>query len=379
MSKEGHVSRDPDAKGVSWRYLIDAFSGDGKRRQIHKRGFKTKAEAVAALDEMKASLKIGHGAAPSRMLVADYLQDRWLPGLEANGKLKPTTIANHRNATRHIIAAIGAVRLDALEPAQFDAIAAGLKERGKSVSLRRQVHNTARKAFGDAINPYRLMTYNPVLDATSPPSVKAKPKAWSAAEVERFLAVAAADRWAALWRLAVTTGMRRGELLGLRWQNVDLDRGELLVMESLTVAGHKTHEGTPKNDRARRIRIGGETVRQLKAWKAQQNRERIVCGDLWPDTGRVFTWHDGADVHPNIITRTFKRLQAKADVTPLRGPHNLRHTAATVLLENGTNIKDVSTRLGHSSSRVTMDLYVEPSSERDAAAAETLEDLFGTA
>lgn len=64
-----------------------------------------------------------------------------------------------------------------------------------------------------------------------------------------------------------------------------------------------------------------------------------MCGDLWPDTGRVFTWQDGADVHPNIITRRFKRPQAKADVAPLRGPHNLRHTAATVLLENSTNIK----------------------------------------
>jgi integrase len=238
----------------------------------------------------------------------------------------------------------------------------------------RYVHVTARKAL-DAACRWRLVAWNAATEADAPAQTPADPKAWTVEEMQAFFAVAVTDRWWPLWRLAATTGMRRGELVGLRWSALDLDRGVLVVESNTVVVGSQLVDDTPKNRRARRIGLDPETVAVLKTWKRTQAAERLAMGGPWPGGDRVFLWPDGSVLHPNVVTRTFGRLVERAGVRQLR-LHNLRHAWATHALDRGVDVKDVSVRLGHSSTRITHDVYVAALPERDARAASVVADLY---
>jgi integrase len=138
---------------------------------------------------------------------------------------------------------------------------------------------------------------------------------------------------------------------------------------------HKVVESTPKSGRSRRIALDPTTVAALRSWKRAQAAERLTLGGPWPGEDHIFTWADGTVVHPDVVTRTFGRAVAAAGVPPLR-LHNLRHTWATHALDAGVDVKEVSTRLGHSSTRITYDIYVAALPERDQAAAVTVADIY---
>lgn len=372
MSGQGSVRCDQ--KTGAWFFVVDAPQANGKRRQIKKRGFSTRKEAQHALDELRASMRGGRGVDPNRLTLGEFVERRWLPHVDADEKLKPTTKAAYRSAARHLVEHAGQVRLTELRGDDIDHVLAQLRHR--SVSLRHSVHTVAHKALGQAIR-WRLVGFNAAEDATSPGQPKPAPTAWSPEQVGAFLHVAQRDRWWPLWLLAATTGMRRGELCGLRWRDVDIDRGVLVVASNVTVTGHEVHRGTPKTGRSRELRLDAGTIAALRSWRAQQAAELLLLGELRPDHDSVFTWPDGSPVHPAVVTRTFGRLLHRAGLPPLR-LHGLRHSWATNALDAGVDIKDVSTRLGHSSTRVTLDIYVAPSSARDAHAAELVAGLYGS-
>jgi integrase len=365
--------QDP-ARGT-WTFVVDVPGPDGRRRQVRRRGFATKAAAADAERDLLRSVRTGRRVLAARTTFGDFLRDRWLPALDADPRLKPTTKAGYRNASRHLIRHLGAVRLDVLAGDDLERLYGELRALGRSESLCHMVHVTAHKALGAAVR-WRLVGFNPADDAAAPAQAAPQPKAWTSEQVGRFLDVAADDRWAPLWRLAATTGMRRGELVGIRWSDLDLDRAALTVANNITVVDHILHDGTPKGNRARSLRLDGGTVAALRTWRRTQAGERLAMGGVWPDHDLVFTWPDGSVVHPDVVTRTYKRLVAKAGL-PLLRLHALRHAWATNALRAGVDVKDVATRLGHSSTRITHDIYVAPSSDRDAAAAELVAGLYG--
>ena len=264
------------------------------------------------------------------------------------------------------------MQLSELRGDDLDRVYAALSD--KSNSLRRQVHVCAHKALGDAIR-WRLVGFNAAEDANAPATPRPKPEAWTPTQVATFLDVASTDRWAPLWRLAATTGMRRGELVGLRWNDIDIETGEVTIERNVTVVDHGLHVGTPKNDRSRSIRLDAGTVQALRSHKARQSAEMLLLGENRPDHDYLFTWQDGSLVHPDVVTRTFKRLTARAQLPPLR-LHGLRHSFATNALAHGVDVKDVATRLGHASTRITHDIYTAPSTSRDAEAAELIAGLY---
>lgn len=370
MSGQGSVRHDP--KTGTWLFVVDASQINGKRRQIKRRGFRSRKEATHALEELRASMRGGRGVDPNRLTLSEFIEDRWLPHVDADDKLKPTTKAAYRSATRHLVEHAGRVRLADLRGDDIDHVLDQLRHR--STSLRHSVFTVAHKALGQAVR-WRLIGFNAADDATSPGQPKPTPTAWTPAQVGTFLHEAQSDRWWPLWLLAATTGMRRGELCGLRWRDVDLERGVLVVASNVTVTGHEVHRGTPKSGRSREIRVDAGTVGVLRSWRARQAAELLVLGELRPTHDSVFTWPDGSPVHPAIVTRTFRRLLQRAGLPSLR-LHGLRHSWATNALQAGVDIKDVATRLGHSSTRVTHDIYVAPSSARDAQAAELVASLY---
>jgi integrase len=176
---------------------------------------------------------------------------------------------------------------------------------------------------------------------------------------------------AAAFVLLATTGMRRGEALGLRWSDVDLDAGRLSIVQTITTVRDKMVITPPKTARSRRsVSLDPETVAALREHRRKQNEERLRAGEVWSGEGDfVFTDELGRPVHPSALSRLFTSYVRRADLPAIR-LHDLRHTYATVALGAGVHPKIVSERLGHATTAVTLDLYshVTPTIDAEAAA-----------
>lgn len=173
----------------------------------------------------------------------------------------------------------------------------------------------------------------------------------------------------ALYGVVVLTGLRRGEALGLRWADVDLDEGVLHVRQQVVAVGTEVRIGPPKTKAGERtVALSEATVAMLREHQARQRPERLMWGEAWHDSGHVFTYEDGRMLRPDHVTHLFRRLAKEAGL-PLIRLHNLRHTSASLALAAGVPMKVVSDRLGHSSESITSALYtvVVPAVARDAA------------
>jgi integrase len=179
---------------------------------------------------------------------------------------------------------------------------------------------------------------------------------WTPQQVRTFLGAVDGDRFYALWVLLLTTGMRRGELAGLRWCDVDLDAGVLSVVRTRVSVAYTVSESDPKTRSSRRsVTLDARVVAVLRTHRRRQLEERLRWGEAWTDTGYVFTREDGWPIHPERISVLFARLVEIAGVPKIR-LHDLRHTSASLALASGVHPKVVGERLGHSSISVTLDL-----------------------
>ncbi len=197
------------------------------------------------------------------------------------------------------------------------------------------------------------------------------PRAWTTDQLVAFLDASAADEMGPLWRFIATTGCRRGEALGLSWDDVDLEAGTATITRQRTIAGGTVVEGAPKTRAgARTVALDGDTIEALRAHRAGQNAERLKLGAGWPTHGLVFTHADGTPLWPQTVTARFKAL-AESLGLPTIGVHGLRHSAATWMISSGVNPRVVQQRLGHSNVSITLGLYthVLPGHDRDAAEA----------
>jgi integrase len=204
-----------------------------------------------------------------------------------------------------------------------------------------------------------------------PPATKRTPRTWTAEQVGEFLRSTANDRLAPLWRFFAVTGCRRGEALGLRWAEVDLDGGTATIVRQRTIAGGSVVEGAPKTGAgARTVALDAGTIGQLRSWRSAQAAERLLMGAGWANTGLVFTHADGRGLWPQTVTRRFGQLSETAGL-PSIGVHGLRHSVATHLIARGVNPRVVQQRLGHAHVSVTLGLYthVLPAHDREAAAS----------
>ena len=217
-----------------------------------------------------------------------------------------------------------------------------------------------------------LLRRNPAERAHAKPKDRPEMRTWSADELATFLAFTAQDRELALYHVAAATGMRRGELLGLRWRDVDLDGVRLSVRQQYTRQGKSLGFGPPKSAKSiRTIDLDGETVDLLREQRERQLFERRAWGKAYRvDLDLVFCRPGGAPEDPNVVGRRFGRRIRDLARLPAIGLHGLRHTHATLLLEEGVDVKTVSERLGHDSVQTTLELYghVTPKMRANAAA-----------
>ncbi len=362
--KDGNPRRE-------WAFVVDVAPPGAERKQVRRSGFKNKAEAQRALTEVLSTLDHGTFVAPDTMTVADYLTG-WCATLAAAGR-RPSTVESYaRNVRVHIAPAVGSVKLQALTPVHLDRLYADMAER-LSPRMVRYVHTIIRKALSDAVK--KGLVVRNVADAATPPSAKStkapEMATWTPEQLRTFLDGVADHRLFPLLRLAAMTGLRRGEVLGLRWSDVDLDARRLVVRQQVTAVAGKVQVGELKTAAGRRtITLDPGTVELLRDHRKRQLEERLLLGSGYVDQGLVFAGLDGALIHPDSLTKLFDRLVAASGLPRLR-LHDLRHTHATHLIARGVHSKRVSARLGHTSHSFTMDTYghLMPDDEGDAAAA----------
>lgn len=264
---------------------------------------------------------------------------------------------------------LGRVRLGQLTPAHVQRLYAGLLGRGLSPSTVRRVHAALHRALGQAVR-WRLATSN-VADLVDPPQpVRKEMVALTPVHVRLLLEAATGERLEALFAVAVTAGLRRGELLALRWSDVDLDDGFVRVVGSLARARGKgvaiTNPKTPRS--RRRVELTATAVDALQRHRAVQAAERLAAGPWWKTGDLVFTNHQGGFLAVKDVYAAYHRVLDRAGLPRVRF-HDLRHTAATLMLSRGVHPKVASEMLGHSTIAITLDLYshVTETMQREAA------------
>jgi integrase len=304
------------------------------------------------------------------------------PGLSLwalDGSIRPTTAKTYDVAVRvHIVPVLGAVPLQQLTRNAIRGLYEKLRESGRARGPRAglapkavyNVHLTLHRALEDAVAD-GLLRYNPAARAHRPTGSKTEMRVWSSAQLRQFLASVEHEATFPLWRLAATTGMRRGELLGLSWGDVDLDKARLTVQRQLIRNGHRLTLGRPKTEAGRRcLSLDATTVEILRLHK---NRHAVT----WQGGGfgcpsepdLVFCRPDGNGRDPDVVSHQFADLVRLANLPKIR-LHDLRHTHATLALQAGVHPKVVQERLGHASVKVTLDTYshVMPPMHQEAAA-----------
>lgn len=272
--------------------------------------------------------------------------------------------------TRHAVAALHRRRT---APCAQATVPTGLKPRTV-----RYVHSIIHAALKDAMRWNRVARN--VADAATPPPLgstrRARRTTWTAEHLGRFLDFVADDRYLAPWIFLATTGCRRGECLGLRWSDLDLDRATAVVSRQVTSIDHAiVVKELPKTKRGHTVVLDSNTVAMLRQWRARQNEEKLLVAVGYVDEGYVFCRPDGSPYDPDRFSREFTRKQeqynrARPDEPlPRLTVHGLRHTWATLALHEGIDIKVVSDRLDHSSTFVTREIYthVTPPMQSDAA------------
>ena len=353
-----------------------------ERRRETKGGYVTRREAQAAMSKVAVAVEEQVHVASSRLTLRDYLTKEWLPAIEHT--VRPTTYGSYvAHVECHILPSLGSVQLQKLAPAQINALYAKLilagRRNGKGLTALsvRHVHAVLHRSLKDAVRWGRLAR-NPA-DLADPPRVAAgghELRTWSAAQLAAFLHSQRDDRLYALWHTLAMTGLRRGEALGLRWQDVDLEAGRLAVRRALVPCGREVLVSEPKTARGRRVvALDSETVTVLKVQAARQIQDQQGSA-IWTDTGLVFTSKDGAALHPEVVSRLFRRAVKEAMLPDIR-LHDLRHTHATLALQAGIHPKVVSERLGHATVSITLDTYSHAiPAMQEAAAAKIAELVF---
>ena len=375
--RESDGSFAPHRCKGTWRYILEyGRDSNGSRLQTSQGGFPTKGAAQTALQETVRTLMADVNV--TSVTVGDYLQ-AWLTGKHA---LKPKTMALYEDLTKHyLVPNLGHIRLLELRAHHLDrmysAITLGRRGRPLSPSTIRRVHAVLRSALNTAVKR-RLIPYNPANHIELAPENPKRPKPWTAAQCRTFIERIADDRLANLYHVLLVTGMRRGEAIGLRWEDVDLDGQCLFVVQQITeVRGHSV-VGTPKTKRGTRlVPIDAGTVAMLCRHREAQGIERVAWGPAWNEAGLVFTREDGRPLRPEYATRHFQALSQNLGLPVIR-LHDLRHTSASLALAAGVELKVVSDRLGHSQISTTADLYTHVSRGLGRAAAEQIAGVLRT-
>ncbi|MGA2530414.1 MAG: site-specific integrase [Acidimicrobiales bacterium] len=371
-----------DSRG-RWYFKVsfgkDALSG--KREQITRRGYATASKAAKARRELIGKLDAGLVKPSAAALTVNELLDLYLDGLDADQRLSAKTRHDYRvYAQTYVRRPLGKRKVRDVTPELILTWQRRLLAEGGAKDGRPLAPNTIRLARAPLAGAFKLaassgiVAVNPLVHTPRPKAKRSVPRYWTPEQAREFLTLMEGDRTYPVWAFLMCAGLRIGELVALRWSNVDLTEGVVSVVEFSTYLGHDVVASSGKSrDAIRRVDIDAALVRVLRAQRAQQARERLAA-EPYDDSGHVFTRQAGGPYHPQYLSRLLGRYSEELGLPRLTA-HGLRHTCATLMLANGVPPKVAAERLGHSDPSLFMNLYshVTPSMQREAA------DRIGTA
>jgi integrase len=371
---EGSIYPVRDKKGrvVGYRasYWVHTAAGP-KRRYLSGKKREDVADKLAkALANRADGLVFDAGA----LTVGEYL-DRWLKDVQDT--VRRSTYEGYEYAIEpHIKPALGRIKLKDLTPTQVRWFYRDRLDSGLAPATVHKLHVVLHKALKTAVSD-GLIPRNAAAGLKLPRITREEINSLSSEEARSLLESARGDRLEALYILALNTGMRQGELLALKWDDVDLERGVLRVRRTLTHSDKTFILGEPKTNKSRRtIRLTTSAVQALKVHLSRQLEEMERMGSLYQPGGLIFATEAGTIINPsNLRNRSFKPLLKRAGLRPIRF-HDLRHTCATLLLSKDVNPKIVSEMLGHSSVSITLDIYSHLLPDMQEKAAKALEELL---
>ena len=365
---EGSIHR---RKNGGWCAQFVVHTAEGpKRRTFYG---KTRREVDEKLTKAKADRESGLVLETGNPRLGDYLE-RWLVD-SVRDTVRIKTFKGYDAAVRlHITPSLGKIKVKNVTPTHLRTLYREKLDAGLSARTVQLVHVTVRKALGQATKD-GLIPRN-VAEVVDAPRVVNKQMQPLTSEQSRVLMEAAkGDRHEALYVLAVTTGLRRGELLGLKWEDIDREAAVLRVRRALAFDARTLVE--PKTAKSRRgVRLTSYSLEALKAHRERQLNERRSRDGLWRDHRLVFPSRVGTPLNPeNLVKRSFKPLLERAGLPSLRF-HDLRHTCATLLLSKGVNPKIVQEMLGHANISVTLDTYSHVLPDMQEVAVVAMDEVF---
>ena len=369
-------------RGNTWSYVIrvtDPDTGVSKPKWVG--GFATEVDAKTARDEARVKASRGEYIDRNTITVAEYLDD-WIASHAM--EIKPRTLADYKSCIRlYVKPRIGKMRLQAVRPSTItklyhDMLTSGGRNGGPlAVPTVIHTHAILRKAFTDAVLVDELIPSNPVERAKRPKSAATAPgTVWDPAQLGLFLAAARQHRLFAFFHVAAYTGARRGELLNLRWPDIDLDGKKLIISGSRAVVDGERVDGTTKSGHSRTVTIDDETVDVLKGHRKSQAADQLLAGEEWAgnEGSHVFTTGRGEPIYPDtvgwLMTKIIRAYNKDKEPLPHARVHDLRHIHATTLLLNGVPVHVVAARLGHADPAITLRVYAHVIRAAETAAAE---------
>ncbi|GED67736.1 site-specific integrase [Brevibacillus reuszeri] len=361
-------------RGSYWSFTVDiGRKTDGSRNQKTKGGFRTKREAEQACAELITQLTKGDYLEPSKKTVQEAME-AWLNTI-LQSTLRISTYDNYSKAiVKRIIPALGKLKLKDVHSDHIQSFYLALVKEGLSSEYIRYLHSILKSFF-----TYQMRLQNitkNVVELAIPPRIGRKEqRTWSINEAVRFLEVAKEDTqsYYIVYLLALYTGLRRGEILSLRWKDCDLNQGKISVCQTLYYSNQQFHFLEPKTSRSNRlVSIPDTVVEILKTYRLKQEKHKREMGSAYEDYDLIAANEIGQPINPRSLTGHFRRMIQKASVPKIRF-HDTRHTHATILLKLGEHVKIVSERLGHSNAAMTMNVYSHVTSDMQKEAAKKFE------
>lgn len=366
--QRGSGSVYQDKHGQWWAKVPIGNGKNARARAADRKDAEAKRRAFVA--KRDAGLNIAGGAQSVQQFLSMWLQTY------AAERVKPTTLAFYQLCCEYAIAHIGRIRLEDLQPEHITTMQTALK---KDLSARTVMH--VRSVLRTALNVARRWHYiasNPASDVDPLPVPTAPQVALTVAQARALLETVDGHRLSALYHVALLLGLRKGELLGLRWADLDLERGRLTVAQQIVAIKGKVQASTPKSATSHRtLPLTPELARRLRDHWQNQQEERALLGTAWQEHGLVFASEVGTPISPRNLSRHFKRMLHAAGLPARVRFHDLRHTAASLLREIGADPRTAQGLLGHSDVTLTLGTYTHTNEDAMRAALEQVQRRVG--
>jgi len=355
-------------------FLIRYRDNNGKRHNETIKGNRKRAEAV--LTQHRVALEGGTFTGKKNLTVGLYLQG-WLDTY-AVPNCSAKTVQAYRQTVNRYTVDIAHLQLQKLEATDIQPIYADMSKQKLSNNTIDSLHKVLHIALNTAVKQ-GVLKRNVMAAVIAPKVVSKQVEVWDPETRSKAIEVLKDSRFGDFYLLALLTGMRKGELAGLKWANVDLERGRLQVVNTLQrISGRGLVLGVPKTERSRRsIALSDAAVGLLHEVRGKQTIQKAEIADAWTQSGFVLTHQDGMPLDSEVVSKAFTKLVKEAGFPDLT-MHGLRHTHATILLEQGVNPKVVSERLGHASVATTMDIYSHVLPDMQEKAAQVIDTVLAS-